>query len=274
MILAFSTNAYRRTDLVDAIGRIASCGYEAVEIMADRPHVWPGDVTEAQIETIRKALDTHGLHIANINAFMMCAVQDFWHPSWIEPDPDYRRVRIQHTVDALHLAHRLGAPCITTEPGGPLPAGMEREQAMDLFTAGLNEVLPHAETFGVRVLVEPEPDLLIENVDQFHQLAARIDSPMFGHNFDIGHYYCVAEPLPDAVAALAALTAHYHIEDIAASRVHEHLIPGHGAIDFGEVLSAVRATGYAGWITVELYPYLEDPDAAAREARAHLRRWL
>lgn len=274
MKLAFSTNAYRRTTLTDAIRRIARCGYRAVEIMADEPHVWPGSVTDEHIDEIRRALAENDVAISNINAFMMCAVEDFWHPSWIEPDVAYRRKRIQHTVDALRLARRIGAPSITTEPGGPLPEGMERAHAMDLFVAGLQEVLPIAEECGVRLLVEPEPELLIENVAQFRELAERIELPMFGHNFDIGHFYCVSEPLPEAVRSLASLTAHYHFEDIAATRIHEHLIPGRGAINFAEVLTAIASTGYNGWLTVELYPYLENPDEAAREARDYLSRLL
>ena len=58
---------------------------------------------------------------------MMHAVNDprqkYWHPSWIEPDPHYRQVRIDHTKRALTLAKELGAPCITTEPGGPVEPG-------------------------------------------------------------------------------------------------------------------------------------------------------
>jgi sugar phosphate isomerase/epimerase len=69
---------------------------------------------------------------------------------------------------------------------------------------------------------------------------------------------------------MVSQTRHYHIEDIAASRVHAHLIPGRGAIDFEAVLRSIRATGYSGWITVELYPYLDDPDAAAAEAKTFL----
>jgi sugar phosphate isomerase/epimerase len=69
-------------------------------------------------------------------------------------------------------------------------------------------------------------------------------------------------------------TRHYHLEDIAATRVHQHLVPGHGAIDFAATLAAIQATGYDGWLTVELYPYLDDPDAAAREAREFLTKAL
>ena len=129
-----------------------------------------------------------------------------------------------------------------------------------------------AEDVGVMLLVEPEPGLLVENAEQFFELTKRIDSPMFGLNFDVGHFYCVSEPLPETVARFSSWTQHFHLEDIAATRVHEHLIPGHGAINFNEVLSAIRKSDFDGWLTVELYPYLEDPDAAGREALEYFRK--
>lgn len=274
MKLAYSSNAYRRWSIAEAIERIARVGYRGMELMADAPHACPLTISDAEIIDIRRSLDARELTLSNINAFMMSAVQDFWHPSWIEPDSDFRRLRVQHTVAALRLARKLGAKCITTEPGGPLGGAMSREESLDLFVNGLQEALRYAEDEGVLLLVEPEPGLLIENAAQFEELARRMDSPMFGLNFDVGHFYCVAEPLPETIARLSCWTKHYHIEDIAATRVHEHLIPGHGTIDFTAVLKAIRATGYTGWITVELYPYLDDPDAAGREALDHLTRLM
>lgn len=241
--------------------------------MADEPHLWPASVSDPQIDKVRAMLDCHGLTISNINAFMMNAVRDFWHPSWIEPDVEFRRLRVEHTKAALRMARRLGAPSITTEPGGPLPGGMFREHAMDTFIAGLEEALNVAEDVGVMLLVEPEPELLIENAQQFADLTKRIDSPMFGLNFDVGHFYCVSEPLARTIDRFSSWAAHYHLEDIAATRVHEHLIPGHGAIDFKEVVTAIRKSDYNGWLTVELYPYLDDPDAAGREALEFFRKF-
>lgn len=274
MKVAYSTNAYRRCSVEEAVDRIAALGFAGIELMADRPHLWPPDTSEQQAACLRNKIRTCGLQISNLNAFMMSAVEDFHHPSWIEPDPDYRRLRIEHTKASLALASALGARCITTEPGGPLPEGMPRDDAMGIFISGLNEALREAERIGVRLLVEPEPGLLIETADQFLELAERINSPAFGLNFDIGHFYCVADPLPETVCRLALHTRHYHLEDIAASRVHEHLIPGHGALDFRAVFDAIRSTHYDGWITVELYPYLDDPDAAGRESLEFLQSLL
>ncbi len=298
MKLAYSANAYRRFSVEAAIDRVAALGYSGIELMADMPHLWPLAAGDGEIDGIRARRRENGLSISNVNAFMMTGADDggregparnsrhdqqsaiadrqspsdFWRPSWIEPDPDYRKLRVAHTIASLRIAKKLGASCITTEPGGPLPAGMSREQAMDLFVQGLGEALRTAEDEGVLLLVEPEPDLLIENAAQFRDLAARMDSPMFGLNFDVGHFFCVSDPLPETIRSLAEWTRHYHFEDIAATRVHHHLVPGHGAIDFDAVLGAIVETGYDGWLTVELYPYLEDPDAAGREARAFLQR--
>lgn len=274
MKFAYSSNAYRRWSIGEAIERIARVGYRGMELMADSPHAWPLTIQDSAVNDIRRRLDTHSLSLSNINAFMMSEVQDFWHPSWIEPDATFRRLRMQHTLAALRLARRLGAQCITTEPGGPLDGAMSRDKALDIFVDGLQEALRCAEDEGVLLLVEPEPGLLVENAAQFEELVKRVDSPMFGLNFDVGHFYCVGEPLPETIVRLARWTRHYHFEDIAATRVHEHLIPGQGAIDFAAVLKAIRATGYGGWITVELYPYLDDPDAAGKEALNHLTRWM
>ena len=57
-----------------------------------------------------------------------------------------------------------------------------------------------------------------------------------------------------------------HIEDIAASRAHEHLIAGHGAIDFMPVFDAMQRLGYARDISLELYPYVDTPTEAGEES--------
>lgn len=272
--LAYSSNAYMRFDIDTALARIAALGYRGVELMADTPHLWPADTSAAKIDAVRKTLDRHGLTISNINAFMMNKIGDprqrYWHPSWIEPDVEYRRIRTEHTRAALTMARQLGAPCITTEPGGPLSPGQSFAAAMDLFIKELEAIVEHAERERVRMLIEPEPGLLIERFEQYLELRERIDSPWLDLNFDIGHAYCVGQEPAEWIPKMAAHTRHYHVEDIAASRVHHHLVPGTGAIDFRATLAALRDSNYDGWVTVELYPFIDDPDAAGRAAHAHL----
>ena len=275
MRFAFSTNAYRRFPFDEAAARIQALGYDGLELMADVPHAWPAGLLDGPKRAIRDAMDRTGLVFSNVNAFMMNAINDyrhpFLHPSFIEADEGYRRVRIDHTRRALDLCKELGAPHITTEPGGPFRAGEpNRAAAIDLFVESLKPLADHAHNLGVLLLIEPEPFLLVETTDQYLEVAERLNAPSIGLNFDVGHAYCVSEDIPRAIAKLAPHIRHYHLEDIAATREHHHLIPGDGAIDFGSVIDAIKATGYDGWLTVELYPHLDDLDDAARRALAYL----
>ncbi len=278
MKLAFSSNAYLQFSIEDTIRRIAEIGYTGIELLADVPHAWPAGLLPERREAIRRCIDDHKLTISNINAFMMNAVADprqpYWHPGWTDPDPHYRAIRREHTKRSLQLAQDLGAPHITTEPGGLLTPEQTWDEGADIFFEELMPCVELAEQLGIGLLIEPEPDLLIEKFDQYLAFVERIDSDVIGLNFDIGHAYCVSEDPQDWVPKMQAHTVHYHFEDIADTRVHAHLIPGHGAIDFAATLQAIAATDYDGWITVELYPYIDSPDDAAREAREYLQRTL
>ncbi len=274
MKLAFSSNAYLHFSIEATIRKVAELGYSGIEILADVPHAWPAGLLEERKESIRKTLWTYDLKISNVNAFMMNAVADprqpYWHPGWTDPDPHYRAIRREHTKRTLRLAHELGAPNITTEPGGELMPEQTWQEGAELFYDELMPCVELAEELGVDLLIEPEPGLLIERFEQYLEFVDRIKSPAVGLNFDIGHAYCVGQDPQDWIEKMARHTRHYHFEDIAASRVHEHLIPGKGAIDFASTLAAISATDYQGWITVELYPYINQPDQAAREASLFL----
>ncbi len=274
MKLAFSSNAYLRFSFNDAAKKIGKLGYQGIEIMADVPHAWPAFMLEEQKQGIRDSLKSNNLAISNINSFMMHAVNDsrqrYWYPSWIEPDKHYRQIRIDHTKRCLTMAKELGAPCITTEPGGPVEAGASWNAGLKLFVEMLKPVIEHAEKEGVLLLIEPEPGLLIETADQFLEFIGNIKSPMVGCNFDIGHSYCVGDDPASTIPRLAKYIKHFHLEDIASTRVHHHLIPGDGAIDFKAAIEAIKAIGYKEWVTIELYPYVEDPDQAAKLARERI----
>lgn len=278
MKLAFSSNAYLNFPIGEAIRRIAGVGYSGIEILADVPHAWPAGLLAEQRRAIVDALARSGLKVSNVNGFMMNAIADprqpYWHPSWIEPDPHYRAIRREHTKRALRLAAELGAQNLQTEPGGPLAPGQSWDAAADVFYEELLPCVAVAEEVGVGLLIEPEPDLMIERFEQYLTFVQRFDSKQVGLNFDIGHAYCVSEDPQHWVARMQPHTRHYHLEDIAATRVHKHLIPGHGAIDFAATLQAIHATGYSGFLTVELYPYIDNPDDAAREAYEYLTKLL
>ena len=271
MRIAYSSNAYLNFSIEETIARIAGLGYAGLELLADVPHAWPAGLLPERRTAIRRCLDAHGLAISNVNAFMMHAVADprqpFWHPSWIEPDGHYRAIRREHTKRALALAKELGGPSIQTEPGGPLAPGGSWRTAAKTFYDEIMPCVELAQRLEVFLLIEPEPGLLIERFEQYLEFASWIDSPWLGLNFDIGHAFCMKEDPWEWIPRMAAHTKHYHLEDIAADRRHRHLVPGQGVIDFAAVLREIAKSGYQGWVTVELYPYIDDPDQAGREAK-------
>ena len=276
MQLAFSSNAYLNYTLEETVARIAALGYRGMELLADVPHAWPAGLLSEQRREILACLDRHGMAISNINGFMMNAVADprqpYWHPSWIEPDRHYRAIRREHTKRVLQLAKDLGGLSIQTEPGGPLEEGQSWLAAARIFYDEIMPCVELAEKLEVFLLIEPEPGLLIERFEQYLEFADRINSPWVGLNFDIGHAYCMGEDPQDWIARMAPHTKHYHLEDIPPSREHRHMIPGRGAIDFPAVLREIAKSGYVGWVTVELYPYIDDPDQAGREAKQFIER--
>lgn len=265
MNLGYSTNAFVKHSLAHAVEKISRLGFSGIEIMADRPHLYPPDWDETGLLDLRAHLETMNLKVTNLNSFTLFAVGDTYLPSWIESSEDRRRIRIQHTLDCLRLASFLGCGNISVPPGGPLK-GMGRKEATRLFHEGIDRVVPLAEELGVKLLVEPEPDLLLENTAEFIGFIREVRSRAVGINFDIGHFFCAGEDPAEAFEKLFEHVGHCHLEDIGTDRRHHHLIPGKGSIDFLNVLRTIRRSGYAGDISLELYTYPDEPEEAGAES--------
>jgi sugar phosphate isomerase/epimerase len=265
MILGYSTNAFVKYSLADSLERIADLGFKGVEIMCDRPHLYPPDYRDTDLREIKNTVERLDLKITNLNSFTLFAVGDTYLPSWIEPDPNQRQIRIRHTKECLQIAKDLDCGNISIPPGGPLN-GVSRAEAIRLFHQGLDQVIPTAESLNIKLLIEPEPDLLMENSAQFTAFIRDIRSAAVGLNFDIGHFFCAGEEPHTAFEDLFEWIGHMHIEDIAPSRIHNHLIVGQGAICFSKIFEAMTHLKYAHDISLELYPYVDMPEEAGRKS--------
>jgi sugar phosphate isomerase/epimerase len=267
MEFAFSTNAFKKFSLNDTINILSKIGYNGIEILCDIPHAYPKNLTNSDINELKQLLSKLKISISNLNAFTLFAIGDTHHPSWIENDIESRKMRIDHTLDCIKLARKLGVSNISTEPGGPVNSqGLSENELLRIFENGINEVLKTAEDENVTVLVEPEPGLLIENSEQFIKFIKNFDSKHIGLNFDIGHFFCVGEDPSQVIYKLSEYVRHVHLEDIAADRTHHHLMLGEGAIDIESVFKSLKDIGYEGFTTIELYPYQECPINAAKNA--------
>lgn len=262
--IAYSTNAYTRWTLPDAIRDVRERGFDGVEILADDPHAFPpGDPP-----SIRKALS--GFPVSNLNGNTF---RGKFTPSLIDPDSGTRGRRVEYIRGVIDLAREIGADTICTSSGF-LPKGVEKNRARALFSESLREILGHAEREPrVRVGIEYEPGFFVGSAETLLPLLREIDHPLLGVNLDIGHAVCVGEDPEESIEAFAGRTWNMHIEDIEG-REHRHRIPGEGSIDFEGVGTALQRTGYDGFVTLEIYPYKDRPGEAGTESLRVLRSRL
>jgi protein FrlC len=272
--LAYSTNAFTRSSLHDAIDCIADLGFAGVEILCDHPHWLPGRVDATEVGKIAELISSHGLAVSNLNAntanffFDPRPAENVFEPALSSAIPEYRRWRVENTVRAIELADSIGAPCVSVTAGRPIP-GCPPEIALDYLVDSLQRICDAAATHDIRVGVEYEPGLMIERATELADLWARVDSPHLGANWDIGHSFLDGETPEAAIELLGTRIWNVHVEDIKA-RKHFHLVPGTGDLPFERYFDALRGVGYEGFLTVELYSYPEQPVAVGRQSLEYL----
>jgi sugar phosphate isomerase/epimerase len=275
--LAFSTNAFKKNTLAEAIDAIAQIGYPGVELMADVPHAYPAAFDLSQRTALKSQLGDCRLAVSNINAFTHFADGDTYHPTWIEDDSQSRDKRLSHTIGAIELAAEFESKTVSLQPGGPLiGTTLTRKAAGERFADGLNRVLERARELKIILAIEPEPGLFIQSAQEFVDFKNEFfhDDPLVQMNCDIGHLFCVGDAPAGVIRKLGTHIAHVHLEDIGKNRVHQHLTPGKGVIDFASIFAALEEIRYSGWVTVELYPYETTAAEVARRACNHLQSIL
>ena len=278
MELSFSTNAFVRFSVPEAVEVIAKTGYSGVEILADIPHLYPFSTTAPELVQVAASLEKNRVRPANINANTAVGYYraKFWEPlfepSLANPDPEARRWRIAFTKKCIDMATFLSCENVSVTSGKMVP-GIRPEASMALLKQSLSEIIRYAAARHVRVGMEYEPGLLVERAEELDRLIREIGSENFGANLDLGHSYLAGESPVEVAGILGSRILHIHLEDIAR-RKHYHLVPGEGDIDFEEIFRALAGIGYDGFVTVELYTCSEDPERAAGRAFDYLRRYM
>jgi sugar phosphate isomerase/epimerase len=270
MKLAFSTNAFTRFGLLDAIDAIKDAGYAGVEILADVPHAYPDQIDAKLTADVVKKLQSTGLAISNINCncsfgyWKDAPPEPYFEPGLVSPNPKHRADRARLILKSLDFARDIGARNISITSGRML-GGMPPEKSAEQFIEGIKPILDRADKLGVDVGIECEPGLFIEWTEELHAWINRLGHPRFGANLDIGHSQVLGESIPSAIRLLAGRIWNLHVEDIPG-RKHYHMIPGEGSLDWIGVRDALWDTKYDRFASVELYTHTADPHGAARKS--------
>lgn len=277
--LAFSTNAFTRYGLEQAIYAIGRAGYDGVEILADAPHAYPADIDAAMTSKVVAAIEDNRLSVSNVNVnctfgyWRDAPPEPYFEPSLISPVDRYREDRIVFIKHCIDFAADVGARNISITTGRTL-GHVTPALAVERLTDGLRRVLDHAEKRGIDVGIECEPGLFLEYVDELIDWIGRLGSPRLGANLDVGHCQVIGEDIAEKVRQLKGRIWNLHVEGMPG-RKHYHLIPGDpdDTLDWPGLGTALRGIGYDRFATVELYTMTADPHTAAARSLAFLRPW-
>lgn len=173
-------------------------------------------------------------------------------------EPLVRQITLQRLTQALQAAGRLGAHLMVVHPGYdrwryPKLAATWAAQAADTFTS----LLTLAEQLDCRLalenIYEDTPATLLALVEQ-------LDSPFFGHCFDIGHWQLFGSTAQaEWLAALAPRLLHLHLHDNRGQN-DDHLPVGEGIIDFAPLMKSLAGAAAPPSITLEAH----DPEELQR----------
>lgn len=269
MIIGYSTNAYARFPLLEAVADIAGIGFRGIEIVCKPPHFSPLEPADGVEDVLRAVLERAGLVVTNVNGMTLFADSDHHLPPWLRSPEERRRIRVDHTLRSLRLAACLDCPHLSLPSGEGLRNGSAADLARRILGA-LEPVLPLAEALSLSILIEPEPSFVRNHGHHLTTLLGEIGSAGIGLNFDAGHFFCAGLDPARAFEELSPWIRHVHLEDIAPDRSHKHLIPGRGAIDFLSLFRTMARLKYEGNLCLELYTYQDMPSEAGREGLGHI----
>lgn len=267
----YVTNGLSDHRLDDALSLLSDCGYQGVGLTLDHHHLDPfAPDLVARVDATARRLDTLGLAVVvETGARFLLDGRRKHEPTLLS---EGRERRISLLRQAVAIAADLGAPVVSLWSGVPAPT-LDKAEAWERLAAGCEEVLIDAQGRGVMLALEPEPGMLVQTLDDWDRLWARLGAPdNLGLTLDVGHCRCVEDdPVDDCVRrAGGERLLQVHIEDMRRG-VHEHLDFGDGEIDFPPVLAALVEVGYRGLVCVELSRHSHAAHAAVPRAIDFLR---
>jgi sugar phosphate isomerase/epimerase len=173
--------------------------------------------------------------------------------------PKKRQQKKAHAIAelSLELADILNAGRIVFHPGlSSNPSAKEQQQWLQNSLNFWPDYICQAEALGTQICIE---NIFESTPELLQQLCQELESPAFGHCFDIGHWNMFATgSLTDWFAKLGRHTRHLHLHD-NHGQFDEHLPVGQGVIDFTALFEQIKQLDPPPSMTLEAHslPALE-----------------
>jgi sugar phosphate isomerase/epimerase len=239
---------------------VAQTGYDGIEIA---PFTLAKDVRTLDQETrqlVRRIAEEAGLTITALH-WLLVSPEGLHLNS---PDAGVREETIRYLEALIQFARDVGAKVMVF--GSPkqrwISEGVSREQAEAWAEEGIRKLLPLLENHQVDLAMEPLPgpeaNLWLTAEDTW-RFVERIGHPRVGLHLDVKSMCAEGDPV-EVIRRFGSRAMYVHAND--ANRRG----PGFGDVDFKPILGALKATGYDGWISVEVFDYSPDPETIARKS--------
>jgi sugar phosphate isomerase/epimerase len=302
------TGQWADLPLEELAGKAAAWGYDGLELACWGDH-FEVDRALAEPDYCRgrsELLERHGLAchaIANhLTGQAVCDRVDGRHQAvlppdiWGDGDPEgVRRRAARRMADTARAAARFGVTQVNGFTGSPiwhlLYSFPPNERGYEEFAERWTPIADAFRREGVRFGLEVHPtEIAYDFATTRRALDAIGGHPAFGLNVDPSHL--IPQMLDPAafVDEFADRVYHVHVKDSRRrldgrrSLLGSHLnfgepdrgwdfvSPGHGDVDFGELLRALNRAGYEGPLSVEWEDSGMDREWGARDAAAFVRR--
>ncbi|MCG2783481.1 MAG: sugar phosphate isomerase/epimerase [Anaerolineae bacterium] len=215
--LSYSTFGLTNLDFLTAIDEVDKAGYPGIEISFHRDQFNAFDISDETLATVKKRLDAGRVRAACVaTASHFFTPQRPHEPSLMAPDLAGRKRRIALVKRGIHVARQLGVDLVTFGSGFirdehvSNPSVNPRELLIDSIQQCIAEIRPDED---ITLLIEPEPGMFIETMEQGLSLINEINSPRFQLHVDITHAYCSEKNYIEALAQAAPFTRYLHISD-------------------------------------------------------------
>ena len=165
-----------------------------------------------------------------------------------------RQVEFDQALQQALTYAAMVRPCWVNVLPGRLLEGLTAEQAWACLRANLHSAAEAFAPLGIGVLCEAinpldMPGFLVNTPEQLDTLLRQVNHPNLLAQFDLYHMARQSLDIAAGLKLLAGRIGHVQFADYPGRGE-----PGTGQLDFPALLSALRKTGYSGWLGAEYRP--------------------
>lgn len=261
MTFGFSLYGMKSLPLDEALKACSMIGYDTVELaLMPGYHADPAKLSKDDRKRLRDRLAESKLGLPALMENLP-----------LDVDATKHAAQLERLKAACELARDLGGdkpPIIETILGGK-PG--QWDDLKETFAKRLGDWARIAADARVNICIKPHRMGAMNLPEQALWLLKQVDSPSVRAAYDWSHYEGRGLKLKKTVQALAPVSSFVHIKDtIFSGDKATFVLPGDGATDYVELLSALRDAGYAGDICVEVSGMVSskkdyEPVAAAKQ---------